>query len=154
MFLESPAFWALIGVILLIAEVFTLNLILVFFGVAALFVAALTVEGTVEGLAEQLVCFSGLSVLFLVSLRRFLSRWFKGSARKGSASEDDSGLLNRRAQVTTAFVDGAGKVLVGGTAWDAVSDADLAPGDTVKVTGRSGITLTVAPLDGPRGSRH
>lgn len=100
MFFESPVFWAILGVVLVIAEVFTLSFVLVFFGVAALIVSALAAEGTADRLAEQLAWFSLLSVASLVILRRTLSRWFKGSERLGSGREDDTGLLNRRGEVS------------------------------------------------------
>ena len=61
-YLESYAFWLLLGLALLLSEFFFPGLIAVFFGLGALLVGALTLVGLVEGLAWQVLLFSLFSV--------------------------------------------------------------------------------------------
>ena len=77
-YLESYAFWLLLGLALLLSEFFFPGLIAVFFGLGALLVGALTLVGLVEGLAWQVLLFSLFSVGTLWLLRRRFQRWLRG----------------------------------------------------------------------------
>ena len=144
MSLEDPIVWTVVGIALLIAEVVTLGMVLVFLGIAALIVAALTWAGLISSLAAQLLWFAGVSVFSLIWLRRTFSKALTGT-RSGrfSKSQDDSGMLGRRGTVSRAFVSGHGTVSIGDVQWEACSDEDLSEGSTAIVTGRKGISLVV-----------
>lgn len=148
MLVESAVFWAILGFILIGIEIFALNMILVFFGVGALVVAALTAAGLISSMAIQLLVFALVSLLVLFTLRRRFRKIFSGTAHRGEGRADDTGFSGRHAKVISEFSNGRGEVELGGTGWKAISEsgANLKVGDTVRVTGSQGINLLVEPI--------
>lgn len=148
MLFESAVFWILLGFVLIGVEIFALNMILVFFGVGALVVAALTALGLIDSLAIQLLVFAAVSLCVLFTLRRRFRAIFSGTTQRGGGGADDTGLAGRHATVTSEFSNGCGEVELGGTGWKAIceSGASFKVGDTVRVTGSKGINLLVEPV--------
>ncbi|PRB77424.1 NfeD family protein [Pseudomonas sp. MYb185] len=144
-FLNGYAFWLLLGLALLISELFIPGLVAVFFGIGALVVGLLTLFGIIDSLAVQLLCFGLISLVALFGLRRHCTRWLKGSvAGRPDNDLDNAGVLGQRVMVLTDFSDGIGDVQLNGAKWDAESSDPLRAGDTAWVVGFSGIVLKVA----------
>lgn len=144
-FLNGYTFWLLLGMALLISELFVPGLVAVFFGVGALAVGVLTLLGVIDSLAVQLLCFALISLVALFGLRRHCTRWLKGTVAGRTGHDlDSAGLLNQRVIVLTDFVDGIGDVQLNGAKWDAESSEPLSVGDTAWVIGFSGIVLKVS----------
>lgn len=132
--------WAIIGVILIIAEVATMSFVLIFFGLGALLTALLAWSGITPGLGSQLLVFAISSLAMLAALRRFAKNLFFS---KADASQDSIG---QRAQVSKPISHGAdGAVTFRGTEWIAFSDSSetILAGSTVEITGSEGIRLKV-----------
>lgn len=132
--------WAIIGVILIIAEVATMSFVLIFFGLGALLTALLAWMGVTPGIESQLLVFSISSLAMLVVLRRFAKNLFFS---KADASQDSIG---QRALVSKPITqDAEGAVTFRGTEWIAFSDsAETIPaGSTVEIIGTEGIRLKV-----------
>lgn len=145
MFVTTAGFWLLLGIALLLSELFLPSLLAAFFGIGAVLVGLLTLIGMVEGLPTQLVIFSLVSLGSLFVLRRHFRRWLVGSESHRAESElNSSGLLGSRVQVLTDFVQGGGQVQLNGAKWDAESDEPLQAGDSAWVVGNSGIQLIVS----------
>lgn len=143
-FLNGYTFWLLLGLVLLISELFVPGVVAVFFGIGALVVGLLTLSGMIESLAVQLVCFALISLVALFGLRRHCARWLRGVvAGRADGDLDSAGLLNQRVTVLTDFVDGTGDVQLNGVKWDAESSEPLRRGDSAWVTGFNGIVLKV-----------
>ena len=81
--------------------------------------------------------------LFLA--RRRLKAWFGGftsdQGENHSAFRQD---LGERVTVENDFNQGAGRVILNGVAWDALSDDELKAGDVAWVVANEGIRLTVS----------
>ncbi len=132
--------WAIIGVILIIAEVATMSFVLIFFGLGALLTALLAWMGVTPGLDSQLIVFAISSLAMLVVLRRFAKNLFFS---KADASQDSIG---QRALVSRAISpENDGAVTFRGTEWIAFSDSSgtIPAGSTVEITGTEGIRLKV-----------
>lgn len=142
---DGYGFWLLLGLALLISELFLPGLVAFFFGLGALVVGLLTWLGVIEGLPAQLFAFALISGATLLGLRRHFSRWLQGGVSGRSAADlDDVGLLGSRVLVITAFDNGIGTVKLNGAKWDAESDEPLKPGDAAWVVQHKGIILAVS----------
>lgn len=144
-FITGYAFWLLLGLALLVFELFAPGLIAVFFGIGALAVGVLTLLGVLDSLAAQLVWFALISLLALVGLRRHFRRWLRGGVTGRSRQDlDDTGVLGARVEVLVDFSDGQGEVLLNGAKWDAESVDPLRAGDSAWVIKNRGIVLEVS----------
>ena len=140
--------WLIAGFLLLMAEGLNPGTFALFFcGFGALATAGLCF--LLPGLdpAAQLLSFAAMSLLSLAFLRPRLARAFLKDA-PGPVPGD--GGVGRALSGFGASPEGT--VQFQGTEWRAATrdrrPAAIAPGDPVAVTGRDGLTLFVAPLDG------
>lgn len=141
----APWLWIYSGLALLLLELIAPGFILCFFGLAAMTVGgiAFLVDDASFGACGQMASFSGLAVLYIVLLRRWLKSIFPGSqVTKATGFENE--LVGRVGKVTIAIVPQlAGRVMIGDAEWAAVSDAPLAEGKNVKVVAQENLTLRV-----------
>ena len=66
-------------------------------------------------------------------------------AQRLPAKLGQGAMLGKAAKAVTSIDSHAGKVLVDGEYWSAVSDSPIAPGSPVDITAMHGLTLSVAP---------
>ena len=93
-------------------------------------------------LAWQLALFSLFSVVYLVTLRRYLKSVFLGDSEDMLSASDE--FAGRTGEVVASIAPGIpGRVLVGDAEWDAVAVESIAAGAKVKVLSRKNLTLTV-----------
>ena len=144
-FMEPWFIWALIGLVLILAEFAMPGLVVIFFGVGALLVAVLSSFLPLP-FAVQLLIFLVVSVGLLVGLRRSLKRVFMGRRRNGvEAASKGSDFEGEGAVVMQSIpVQGEGRVELHGTQWDAEADEVIEEGVRVVVTGQRGSVLKVA----------
>lgn len=143
--LNGYAFWLLLGLLLLISELFTPVLVAMFFGIGALVVGLLTLAGLIDSLGVQLLLFALISVGSLFALRKHFKRWLQGDETSASNTNPDNvELVGKRVRVLTDFQQGMGNVQLNGAKWDAESTDALKAGDSAWVLGHSGIVLRVA----------
>lgn len=139
------AFWLLLGLLLLVSELFIPGLVAAFFGIGALVVGVLTLLGVIESTSAQLICFALISLVALFGLRKHCQRWLKGAEGDRSLTDlDDAGFIGARVQVMDDFVDGVGDVLLNGSKWDAESADALLAGEHAWVIDHHGIVLKVS----------
>ncbi len=137
--------WAVGGLILMIAELAVPGVYLLWIGLAALLTALLTVLLDV-GLEAQLVCFS------LSALATCVAGWRIYRITRGRTTDDPSlneaslRLIGQEGVVTEALRHGHGRVRIGDTAWLA-EGPDLDTGRAVRVRAVAGTTLVVEPTD-------
>ncbi len=143
--LTPELIWFSGGVILIFLEFAVPGVILVFFGVGAILTSILTWAGMLPGTTGQLIVFGVSSLALLFGLRKYASRFFKG----GSTEEQDDEYTGKLARVVTGIVPGSleGKVFFEGTDWKADSLVSIPEGSSVRITGKSNITLIVEPVN-------
>jgi inner membrane protein len=86
--------------------------------------------------AAEIGVFAGLTIVSTLAARRF---WPRSKNQAGDINDNVARLVGHKGRVTTAFVHGAGRVLVDGKEWaaDAEDGAALAPEAVVEVIGLS-----------------
>ncbi len=129
-------FWVVLGIALLVAELFLPALVAGSVGVAALIVAGLTALNM--PIVFQFVIWVGLSILFTLWSRRLVP--------KDSAALEES----REARSLTSIPAGEqGRVAYLGSTWNArctVPTLEIPEGQALYVVERQGNTLLVMPL--------
>lgn len=139
------AAWLLVALVLLGAEALTLQFVLLYFGLGALFAAAVSpfAGGVVQG-----VVFAVAAVLLMVLTRRPLLAYARG--QRDTATNVDT--VTGRNAVVTITVDNlanTGQVRVGSEYWTARTPSDDNPpipvGATVSIESVAGVTARVVP---------
>ena len=142
--------WLIAGIVLLLAEGLNPGTFALFFcGVGALVTAALCRVMPELDPTAQLLAFAGASSLSLLLLRPRLKRALLKDAPNLAADAEGLGTV---VKVLSGFGGSPeGTVHFQGTEWRAATSdrrpLEAGAGGSVVVTGREGLTLTVAPLD-------
>ncbi len=135
--------WGVAGLVLLVLEIFAPGAIFLWFGIAALVVSLLKALIPSLGWELQFIIFSILSVVSIISWRLFFK---KNPPREDPDSQTlnrrGSEFLGRKVELTTAIIDGVGKVKLGDTMWR-VEGPDAAKGTQVEVVDSRGSSLVV-----------
>lgn len=135
--------WAIIGIILIVAELMTMAFVLVFFGLGSLLTAFLTWLGVTPDLTSQLLVFSISSLGMLLVLRTFAKKQF---FRKSEVSQE---FVGQKVKVTKAIsADSEGAVSYRGSEWIAFSDSKevIPAGSTAEIVGTEGIRVKVIKI--------
>ncbi len=136
--MSSGLLWFFIGLVLILLEFAIPGLVVIFFGVGAWAVALLLAVFPI-GVEVQLFVFLIVSVLSLVTLRRYVRR-----RDDTDEDEEEDMLIGRIAEVSTAIrPDKAGTVFIKGTLWRAESAQSLAEGEKVEIIEKEGLVVTV-----------
>lgn len=137
--------WIIVGILLILSELLATSVVAVFIGLGALATGIALWLGWVDSLTWQLLIFSGVSAGTLVLARRRLKVWFGGfTTDQGESHSAFRRDLGERVTVEHDFNQGAGRVILNGVAWDALSDDDLQAGEVAWVIANEGIHLTVS----------
>ena len=141
-------FWILLGVILIVAETFTLGFVLLWFGIGALLAAGGGMLGI--GLLGQFLIFASVSIALTAASRtifaNFLSRGDDETVKIGVDS------LPGQIGTVTMASKGAlneGAVKVYGSTWTAFpedGDTELVEGEKVEVVRVQGSSIYVRPI--------
>ncbi|HBG46997.1 MAG TPA: NfeD family protein [Deltaproteobacteria bacterium] len=136
--------WAILGIILIVAELMTMAFVLAFFGLGALLTAFLTWLGIIPGFTSQLLVFSISSLGMLLMLRTFAKKQF---FRKSEMSQE---FIGQKVKVTKAIpVNGEGAVSYRGSEWIAFSDSKevIPAGAMAEIIGTEGIRVKVRKIE-------
>jgi membrane protein implicated in regulation of membrane protease activity len=139
----SPIYiWAIIGIILIIADLLTLTFFLFFLGVGALVTSVFTLMGVTTGINSQIICFAVSSLIIMVLFRGLVKKMFG----KNESGSNYSQLVGQKGYVAEAIPAGhEGKVSYRGSVWIAFSDCpeDIPEGTLVTIESIDGIKLKV-----------
>lgn len=145
---EPEVLWFLVGLGLLIIELFGLSLIVGFFGLGA-WVASLSILLFDPSFSVQLWIFIVSSIILLVVLRKFLKNQFFDGKLTGEvqASELTDEFIGQKVTVEKAISKNKpGKVLFKGSLWTALSEDELEEGVLAEITAINSTQLTVKSL--------
>jgi membrane protein implicated in regulation of membrane protease activity len=139
-------FWVLLGVVLIVAETFTLGFVLLWFGVGALLAAGAGMLGV--GLLGQFLIFAAVSVALTAASRTIFSNFL--SRHDDTVKMGVDSLPGQIGTVTLASKGALneGAVKVYGSTWTAVpedSDRELVEGEKVEVVRVQGSSIYVRP---------
>ena len=138
--------WAALGLLLAVGEVLTPGgFFVIFFGLAGLVVALLTLVGLGGALWFQILLFSIFSVVSLLLFRNPLLRWMARHTRPTVVVDS---LIGEIAVASTAMPPGAvGQAQLHGSTWNARngSQAPVAAGGRCRVTRVEGLVIWIEP---------
>lgn len=138
-------FWAVVGVMLIVAEIFTMSFFLFWFGIGAL--AAALAGSLGIGFVGQFLIFAVISTVLTAMSRTILQDYFSSKHSKAMRTGIDS--LPGQIGVVTGAAKGhlnAAEVKVYGSTWSAVldeTDESLREGEKVEVVRVEGATIYV-----------
>lgn len=139
--------WLYVGAFLMLAEIVSPGFVIFFFGLSAMTVG-LCRFAVGEGftLTWQLAAFSVFSVLYLVTLRRFMKRIFAGdtSASGVDFSHESVGRIGK--VVTAVRPPLAGRILLGDAEWAATAETEIPEGADVRVVAQENLTMKVEKI--------
>jgi len=138
-----PLTWAIIGLVLLIAELATITFILCFLGLGAIIVSLTAWLGLTPGISSQLVVFSISSLLLMLLFRKTAKKLFAG---QNDAPPD---YVGEKVKVLKAIpAGGEGTIKYRGSDWIAFSDgtANINETDLVEIVAMEGIRVKVKPV--------
>lgn len=138
--------WFIVGLVLLILEFVLPGLIIFFFGVGAWLVALLCLLFNMS-LNLQLTIFIISSVVLLIGLRKWVTRFFKGFKNPQETADNIDNQLGDRAVVTKKITPAGGKVEYHGVSWNAEADEPIEEGEAVLVIKKDNLTLKVKKLN-------
>ena len=143
-FFSPAAVWAVVGLLLLVAELATVTFILCFIGLGALITALTTWIGLTSSLSSQLIVFSASSLMLLLLLRKTAKRLFAGHA---DVPPDYAG---QKVHVIRPIpAGGEGAIRYRGSDWIAFSDSvqTIPEGAVVQIEAMEGIRVKVKPVE-------
>ena len=137
--------WLVLGVVLIVAEVFTLGFVLLWFGVAAIAAAVAAIMG--GGYVTQFLVFAVVSIALTAMSRTIFSNYFSHDDKNAMKSGVDS-LPGKVGTVTTASKGALseGAVKVYGSVWTAYpveGEKELTEGEKVEVVEVKGSSIYV-----------
>lgn len=146
----GPWSWWIAGFILLAAELVAPGVFLIWIGIAALVIGALSLllwDAAFWAWQLQLVLFAALSIAFAM-----LGRKYFGKNREASdepfLNQREASLVGRTATLQEPVVEGRGRIRLDDTWWS-VNGEDMPAGTRVRIAAARGRTLTIEPLDRP-----
>ncbi|SOE20577.1 hypothetical protein SAMN06298216_1065 [Spirosomataceae bacterium TFI 002] len=137
--LSNMEWWAIIGVALIIIEIFAVSFFFLFFGIGALATSLLAYTGIADDLSSQLIVFLLVSGVSILAFRKQVLESFR---RKGENYQE---MVKEKAKVSKTFENGEGKVFFRGADWMAFtkSETEFKEGESVIITKVDGIKLEV-----------
>ena len=136
--------WWIIGALLLVSELVATNIVLVWFGLAALSVG---LADLFLGLSWQMevILFVVLSVIYLLLGRRYVRTRATDEVNVPYLNQRVNAFVGRTAVLHEAIVNGEGKVRMDDALWR-VTGTDAPVGSRVRITGGSGMVLETEPV--------
>jgi membrane protein implicated in regulation of membrane protease activity len=138
-------FWLGLGLMLMALETFVPGVFLIWFGIAALAMAAIVWVAPEMHALFQAALFGGLAVAAILVYKG----WFKSrepAPDQPLLNQRGAQLVGRIVVLEQAIENGYGKVRIGDALWT-VTGADLPAGTRVVVTGVTGMELAVRRAD-------
>jgi inner membrane protein len=140
--LSVPVLWGVAGLVLLAGELVLPGVFLMWVGLAALGVAAVT-SFVEPSLQLQILVFAALATVLSVVGWRFYR--FQRQRPAVGINETLTQMIGRTGVIAEPIVGGQGRARIGDSLW-LVEGADLPLGTTVRVVAQDGVLLKVEPV--------
>jgi len=143
----GPWSWWVLGLVLLTAEIIMPGVFLIWIGLAAIVVGAVSLllwGDPIWVWQIQLLVFAVLSVVSALAGRRLMARR-AGDTDEPLLNQRGASLVGRTATLTEPIANGRGRIRIDDTFW-VVDGPDLPVGTTVRVTESTGRELHVEPV--------
>ncbi|MFN3603142.1 MAG: NfeD family protein [Leptonema sp. (in: bacteria)] len=116
----NSTFWYILGILLIVSEIFLPGMIVIFFGISAIFVGILSSLLLLTSISSQFLSWAIFSILLIVFLRGFFKKMFPSLEIKQQVKDT---LVGKSAIVIEEInpLKGTGRVELGGTTWKAIS---------------------------------
>ncbi|UXS34107.1 NfeD family protein [Agrobacterium tumefaciens] len=144
----GPWSWWIVGFILLAAELVAPGVFLIWIGLAALVIGALSLffwEAGFWAWQLQFVLFAALSIIFALLGRRYFGR-NRDTSDEPFLNQREASLVGRTATLQEPIVEGRGRIRLDDTWWS-VNGEDMPAGTRVRIAAARGRTLVIEPLD-------
>lgn len=150
-FLASLEFWhwAVLGLILVIFEVFAPGVFFLWLGLGAFLTGTVMMVFPSMGWELQLVLFAVFGVTAVIVGRRFYDPSKAEPTDHPHLSERDSAQIGKVFTLIKPMTDGVGKIKFGDSEWRVTGNGDLPKGAKVRVTGLEGASFAVEPVEEP-----
>ncbi len=147
-FVEGLGFWAwfIAGLALVILEVLVSGAVLLWLGVAAFVVGAITFFVPELDWRYQFTLFAILSVVSIFVTRKYMKKK-SDAAPETKLNRRGHHYVGREFTLSEAITDGIGRIDIDDGAWR-IRGPNLAAGARVKVTGADGTVLIVEAISG------
>ena len=148
--MENLAFslWLGSGIFLMAIEFLVPGLVLVFVGLGSLTVVFGMHFGYIDGVLQQFITFFISSIIYLLTLRFLVLRFFTSVTRKENIDEDEE-VMGSIVELVADINSGEfGRVEHSGSSWQARAEGDqtILKGEQVKIIGRDNITWIVQKI--------
>ena len=148
--MENLAFslWLGSGIFLMAIEFLVPGLVLVFVGLGSLTVVFGMHFGYIDGILQQFITFFISSIIYLLTLRFLVLRFFTSVTRKENIDEDEE-VMGSIVELVEDINSGEfGRVEHSGSSWQACAEGDqtILKGEQVKIIGRDNITWIVQKI--------
>ncbi len=148
--MENLAFslWLGSGIFLMAIEFLVPGLVLVFVGLGSLTVVFGMHFGYIDGILQQFITFFISSIIYLLTLRFLVLRFFTSVTRKENIDEDEE-VMGSIVEIVADINSGElGRVEHSGSSWQARAEGDqtILKGEQVKIIGRDNITWIVQKI--------
>lgn len=138
--------WLMIGFVLLVLEVLTGTMYILWVAAAALIVGVIMFIAPVLDWSAQLLLFAILTGVLMYFGHTYLRPKMKGG-EPSDLNDRARSMVGMRVKAVADFDTGRGRVQVGDTQWRAKMDeGDAKAGDELKISSVDGTTLVVVPL--------
>lgn len=146
-FLSCGWLWMYAGAILMLMELMAPGFVIFFFGLSAATVGLCRFAfGEAFDLTWQLAAFSAFSILYIISLRRWLQKVFSGTVQ-ASGEDFENENVGRLGKVTSAIRPPlTGRVMLGDAEWTAEADSPIEVGADVRVVAQRNLTMKVSSI--------
>ena len=136
--------WIYAGAALMLLELIAPGFVLCFFGLSAASVGLLKFAlGDAFTPTGQLAAFSALSILYIVLLRRYLTKVFVGG-KVETKTDFDNESVGRVGRLTVAIKPPlTGRMMLGDSEWTAAAEHPIEAGANVRVVAQSNLTMMV-----------
>ncbi len=144
----GPWSWWIVAFILLAAELIAPGVFLIWIGLAALVIGALSLflwDAPVWAWQLQFVLFAGLSVAFALLGRRYFGK-NRDTSDEPFLNQREASLVGRTATLQEPIVEGRGRIRLDDTWWP-VDGKDMPAGTRVRIASARGRTLTVEAIE-------